>query len=315
MTRFFRDWMLVIGMAVGAGAYLLYHAMDFLHPAGPVLLKICSTLQPVLLFLMLFLSFTRIEPQQLKPHRWQFWLLFVQCISFFGLAALLYFTDPGMWKIPVEAAMLALICPTATAAAVVTGKLGGNMAGVVTYTVLINLLTAVAVPLVLPILHPVEGMTFSLAFNHILARVFPLLIMPCITAWLVRYLLPKFHAWLLKFPNLAFYLWAVSLTFAILMCTRAMVHSSAPVGLLSAIALAGLVVCAFNFFIGRRIGKGSACPISAGQAIGQKNTVLLIWMGYTFLDPVTSVVGGFYSIWQNIFNSWQLHRRNRELAK
>jgi BASS family bile acid:Na+ symporter len=32
-------------------------------------------------------------------------------------------------------------------------------------------------------------------------------------------------------------------------------------------------------------------------------------MAYTFMNPVSSVVGGFYSIWQNIFNSWQLSRR------
>ena len=43
--------------------------------------------------------------------------------------------------------------------------------------------------------------------------------------------------------------------------------------------------------------------------MGQKNTVFAIWMGLVFLNPVTSVVGGFYSIWHNLINSWQLYKK------
>ena len=52
------------------------------------------------------------------------------------------------------------------------------------------------------------------------------------------------------------------------------------------------------------------------QSLGQKNTVFAIWMGYTFFTPVTAVAGGFYSVWHNIVNSWQLYRqRKREEAE
>ncbi len=50
------------------------------------------------------------------------------------------------------------------------------------------------------------------------------------------------------------------------------------------------------------------------SGIGQKNTVFAIWMGYTFLTPETSIVGGFYSIWHNIYNSWQIHRHETRRA-
>jgi BASS family bile acid:Na+ symporter len=46
--------------------------------------------------------------------------------------------------------------------------------------------------------------------------------------------------------------------------------------------------------------------ITSGQSLGQKNTVLAIWLGYTFMTPETAIVGGLYSIWHNIYNSWQL---------
>ena len=311
LAKFLKDWALIIGMIVGASLYLIYHAIPVLHPAGPVLERIVKEVQPMLLFAMLFLSFCKIEPQQMRPHKWMLWLLLVQCGLFVGLALLLVFIPNLPLRYGIEAAMLCIICPTATACAVVTGKLGGNMAGVVTYTVLINLAVAVLVPLMVPLIHPMEGLRFSEAFVKILAKVFPLLILPCVSAWLVRYLLPKFHAWLLRFPNLAFYIWAVSLTLAILMSTRAIVQNDSGAGILWEIGIASLLSCALQFWIGRRIGKRYQCPISAGQALGQKNTVFGIWMGYTFLTPVISVAGGFYSIWHNVYNTWQMYKKRK----
>ena len=52
--------------------------------------------------------------------------------------------------------------------------------------------------------------------------------------------------------------------------------------------------------------------VTAGQSLGQKNTVFAIWMGYTFMTPETAIVGGLYSIWHNIYNSWQLYRGGKK---
>lgn len=59
-----------------------------------------------------------------------------------------------------EGAMVCLICPTATAAAVITGKLGGSASSLTTYTLLSNLLAAVVVPLVFPWVEPHADVTF-----------------------------------------------------------------------------------------------------------------------------------------------------------
>ena len=322
LIKFVRDWMLIFGMVVGAGAYLIYHAIPSLHSAGPVLEAVCTHLQPILLFIMLFLSFCKIEPHQMRPHRWQAWLLLIQTVTFVLPALLLVWalrSDTGFAqrivsaRIPIESAMLCLICPTATACAVVTGKLGGNMAGVVTYTILINIVVAVVVPLTVPLLYPMGGMSFGTAFSKILAKVFPLLIMPSITAWIVRYLFPKFHSRILRYTDLSFHIWSFSLTLAIAMSTRAVVHNEGAAQLLLWIAVVSLVCCIFQFWIGKAVGSHYGCRVSAGQALGQKNTVFEIWMGYTFMDPVTSVAGGFYSIWHNCFNTWQLYRRRKQL--
>jgi len=330
-----KDWMLPIAMVTGASIYLLYHIMpEPVHHAGPFLSGLVGTLQPLLIFSMLFLTFCRIEPKDLKPHRWHWWLLLVQGGLFTGLGFLAFWvmkSMPGDYHdkvVLIESAMLCLICPTATAAAVVTRKLGGDVAGITTYTVLINLVTAVLVPLIVPMIHPMQGMDFWTAFSIIVAKIFPLLILPCLAAWLVRYLAPRVHQKLLGVPDLAFYLWAVALTLAITVTTKSIVKSDMSLALILSMSLISLVCCILQFVVGRFVGsryksrRPDASPeveargkavrtVTAGQSLGQKNTVFAIWMGYTFMTPETAIVGGLYSIWHNFYNSWQLYRAGK----
>lgn len=308
---FFKEWMLVIGMLTGISAYLIYYCIPALHPAGPVLLEIVKLSQPLFLFTMLFLSFSKVEPRQLKPHRWQLWLILIQAGIFAALSVAAARMPHSDARILTECAMLCMICPTATAAAVVTGRLGGNVAGIITYTIAINLVVAIIVPLFVPMVHPVEGIGFFKAFSMIIAKVFPLLICPCLLAWLVRYTMPSLHHKIVSASDFAFTIWAVSLVLALVMATRAVVHSGTSVATLALMALIALITCAFQFWAGKRIGRAYGDTITAGQSMGQKNTVFAIWMGYTFLDPVSSVIGGFYSIWHNIYNSWQLHQKGK----
>ncbi|MDE5889613.1 MAG: transporter, partial [Bacteroidales bacterium] len=87
------------------------------------------------------------------------------------------------------------------------------------------------------------------------------------------------------------------------------VHSTVPFIYQAGIAAVSLACCALQFWAGKKIGSRYGAKITAGQSLGQKNTVFAIWMGYTFMTPVTSVAGGFYSIWHNVYNSWQLYRK------
>ena len=305
---FLKNWTLPISIISGILLYLIYDSMPFLSPAGPCLKKTIDILQPMLLFVMLFLSFCRIEPRDLRPRKWHVWLLLIQSAGFMLAAAAMVYLPDFHWKVLIEGAMLCLICPTATAAAVVTGKLGGDISGLTAYTIIINLAAAILVPVFVPFVHPSEEMSFFTAFSMILAKVFPLLIAPCLLAFLVRYLLPGLHSWLLRFPDLAFYLWGISLMLAIAMTTRSIVHSTVPAIYQAGLAIVSLACCAMQFWAGKKIGRKYGASITAGQALGQKNTVFAIWMGYTFMTPVSSIAGGFYCIWHNIFNSYQLYR-------
>lgn len=306
--------MLPIAMVAGAVAYLVYASMPCIDPVRPYVNVAVSYIQPLLIFMMLFLSFCRVKISDLRPCRWQAWLLLIQASLFVLLAAVtLLIPKNADYRILIEGAMLCLICPTATSAAVVVSKLNGSPANVITYTILVNLLVAVIIPVIVPLVHPQAGVSFITAFLLIIGKVFPLLLCPLVAALLVRYLLPEVHRCLLKYPDLPFYLWSIALALAIAMTVKTIVHTHLSLAYQLGLAVISLACCFLQFYFGRKIGKYYDDGVTAGQALGQKNTILAIWLGYTFFTPITAIAGGFYSVWHNLANSYQLykHRENK----
>lgn len=299
-------------MISGALAYYICSQLPLTYEVKHDILSVIEVLQPVLLFIMLFVAFCKIKPTDLKPHRWHLWLLLTQCLLFIVACLFLWAYPTSGARVIVEGFMLAIICPTATACAVVTQKLGGDSAATTSYTIIINLVVALLCPLLLPVAHPQPGLTFLPAFMVIINKVFPLLIVPLFLAWFVRYLMPSFHKRIVATKDLAFYMWAVSLAIAIAVTCKALAHSEESLWNVGGIAVVTLVACLFQFSFGKWIGSHYGKRMEAGQALGQKNTVFIIWLGYTFLSPITAAAGGFYSVWHNLVNSWQLYKKRKE---
>lgn len=308
--KFIRDWTLVISILSGILLYFVYVSIPALDCTHEFANRALGIVQPALIFMMLFLTFCRVSPRELRLCGWHGRMLLVQGGLFTALALVVMHLPDGGWRVLLEGAMLCLICPTATAAAVITRKLGGDVAHVTTYTILINTLCAVLIPLLTPLVHPEGDMGFLSAAALIMREVFPLMLLPLAAAMLLRYLLPSLHRRIASWSEASFYLWAVALTLALAVTTRSIVHST--VGLDTQLGLVGvsLVCCLLQFGLGRRIGSHYGDRITGGQALGQKNTVFIIWLGYTFFTPVTAVIGGFYSIWHNLINTRQLYRHN-----
>ena len=330
---FIRIWKLPIAMLIGVLLYYVFGAIVPQDNESDFYYTISHIFQPALIFSMLFLSFLKVEPKNLKPHRWHGILLLTQG-SLFVLCSLaaLYFPQTVNEKILWEGAMLCFICPTATASAVIVQKLGGSLSGDVTYIVLCNLLVSALAPGFLTLVEPHSGLDFLTEFFMIMGKVFPLLLCPLFVALIVRHYAPKLKDKMLQIKDLAFYLWLVALALAITVTVRTIVESDIALSILLGLAAISAVCCIIQFSLGRAIGKRwqqptkpqSECKnkgeyidpiersaITAGQAFGQKNTVFIIWMGLVFLNPVTSVVGGFYSIWHNLVNSYQLYKKGK----
>ena len=311
LMKFVRTWTLPLAIVAGIAAYFIYVNIPWLNHTHSTVAKAVGLIQPALIFAMLFLTFLTITPSQLHLRRWHIWHIVIQIGLFALLAGGLALSGDGHHRILVESAMLCLLCPTATAAAVVTRKLDGSAADITSYTILINIAIAITAPALLPLSHPHEGMTFIKAFGMIIGKVFPILICPLLAAWAVNALLPRMSHALQKLRDLPFYLWAIALSLAIAVTAKAIVHSTVPAGYQLGIAGVSLVCCLLQFCIGKHIGRAYGQETEGGQALGQKNTVFIIWLGYTFLSPVTAGAGGMYSIWHNIFNSYQLYRKQK----
>ena len=308
LIRFIKEWTLVISILVGVLAYFVFIAIPFPPAVHHFANQTVSIVQPLLLFSMLFLTYCRINPHDLRLCRWHLWVLALQAGFFIALAIILIFLPAGDLRIILEGAMLCLICPTATAGAVITGRLGGNINNITSYTILINILVSVLIPTFVPFVHPNPELGFVNSSLLILGKVFPLLLLPLISAFLLRFISPSLTEKFAKRSDLSFYLWAVALALAITVTTRSIMHANLKLSTELWLVVVSLISCALQFWLGRKIGDRYSDTITAGQAFGQKNTVLAIWMGYTFFTPITSIVGGFYSIWHNIVNSYQLYR-------
>ena len=306
--------MLPVAIVLGISLYLAYRGLPFLHPAGEVLHKVASEGQRLVIALLLFFQFVKVSPHDLQPRRWHIYTLLFQVISFLVLAVLTAFTKGYVGRVLLECAMLCLICPTAAAAGVVTEKLGGSLAETITYVVIINVAATFLIPIVIPMIRPSDEFGFWAYVGHIALKIFPVLILPALVAWTIRYTTHKLQRWLMRLSRYAFYIWGVGLTLAMVLATRALILSDLPAFAVALVVAVSLAACALQFaygrFIGKRVAKDNG-KTTVGQAMGQKNTGFLIWLGYNYMTPVTSVAGGLYAIWQNLFNSWELYRHGK----
>ena len=82
-----------------------------------------------------------------------------------------------------------------------------------------------------------------------------------------------------------------------------------------AIALLSALLCILQFVAGRRIGARYGDRISAAQGLGQKNTVLAIWLTLTYLNPIASIGPAAYVLWQNSINSAQLYYKMKKTTQ
>lgn len=320
MKKFFDSNALWLSMLIGAVGY------KWFLPLRPTL--------PWLIFFMLFFTFCKVNPLDLRLHKWHGVVLLVQLLFAFGAyAGLMHWTGD---KILAQGILMCFIMPTATAAPIIAGKMGGSIQNLTTFTLLSNFATAIIVPATFPLINPSADMSFWPAFLLILSRIAPLLLGPFFSAWLLRlayqWKTKKEFVLPVKIAVVPFYLWVASIVVLTAVVTETTVlNFEAQLSNIIILLVLSFFACLLQFGLGKLIGyylpaasKGTdyqdvlinpkAAPktmegvssITAGQAFGQKNTSLGVWMANTFLDPLSSLGAAAYIIWQNIFNSVQL---------
>ena len=320
MRKFFDSNALWLSMLIGALCY------KWLLPLSPIL--------PWLIFFMLFFTFCKINPLDLRLHKWHWVVLFTQIsLSLLTYAGVYYVTEN---RYLAQGLMLCFMMPTATAAPIIAGKMGGSIQNLTTFTLLSNFATTLIVPTVFPLVNPLAEKSFWPAFTLILSHITPLLLGPFFAAWLLRIIYEKRtkkeFVLSVQMAQIPFYLWVGSIIVLTAVVTETTISNfQSQISNILILLVSSFFICLLQFGLGKYIGyklpaasKGrdyqdvlinpKAAPktmegvssITAGQAFGQKNTSLGVWMAQTYLDPLASLGAAAYIIWQNLFNSVQL---------
>ncbi len=320
IKRQINDWTLPIAMATGVVVYLLFHFTEALQPVAQWYYPFNNTVLPLCTFAVLYVTFCRIDFGKMRLVKWHLWLALQQILVGAGIMLLTTtLQEGGKTLVLLEATLVCVISPCATAAAVVTAKLGGNLEEMTSYTLLSNFISAVLIPLCFIFLPTSNGTfagsagAFVLLFLTILWKVSAILLLPMAAAIATKYVWPALHTWIAAHKDLGYYLWGLSLF--VVTATTAMNICDAwhytSLAFLLSIAIAALAACVFQFAIGRYFGRHYDKVIEAGQGLGQKNTTFAIWVATAFLNPLCSVGPGCYILWQNIINSMEIYLHNK----
>lgn len=294
-----KPWMLPLAMLTG----IILH-----HYIGHV-----AFLSKYLIFIMLLITYCRVKLRDFRLGAYIWWPLALQI----GGATMAYLLIRPFSPILAQGAFICIFCPTATAAPVITGMLGGNVSRVATYSLFSHISVALLSPLLLSWIagsgNPAAtGITFTESVSTIGITVLPLILGPLIIALMMQRFAPKAHRAVATRQGLSFYIWALALIIVVGNSVSFILHEPSEMApeilMLAAISLAA---CIFQFTIGRRIGSHYGDKIATSQSLGQKNTILAIWLTLTYLNPIISVAPAAYVAWHNTFNSLQIYRHEK----
>lgn len=291
--RKIKPWMLPIAMIVGV---LLHNQIRYV-----------AFLSPYLIFVMLLITYCKVSFRHFRIDGSMWWLLAIQIIG----ALLVYFALLPLGASIAQSVFICIFCPTATAAPVITGMLGGKVEKVATYSLLCNLAVAFIAPVLLAYMGNGDGpIDFVPSLVKIATNVLPLILGPLVIAILFKVTLPLVQREIAVHQGLSFYIWAIALIIVVGNAVSfIMAEPASYIPEMLLIAGLSLIACLLQFYLGRKIGQRYGDKVAGAQSLGQKNTVLAIWLALTYLDPIASVGPACYIAWHNIVNSIQIYRR------
>lgn len=290
----FRSFVLPLAIVLG----LLFHA--WLNPVGRV--------TPVLIFLILLLNNVAVDMKKLRLTMLDLWLMVFQVVVSIGSYFL--FKAFGASELVAQGVLIGVLCPVAASSVVIATILGANRETVTTYAIAGNLMVAVVAPLYFSFIGIHQDLPFFQSMWLIFRRIAPTIALPFFVALFLQRRMPAVNAFLCRYKDLSFYLWAAALTITLGQTIDFMfLHGRDRLPAILTMGAASVVYCAIQFAVGKWLGSRYGDRIAGGQLLGQKNSAMGIWIANTYLLPLAAVFPALYSVWQNLFNSWQMWRK------
>ena len=283
----------VLPIAIVMGLLLHDYCADF------------SVVVPYIIFTIILLTFTAVDIRKLRFKPLFIWIILFQVGVSLGGYALLKALNVN--EIIAEGILIGVLCPVAASVAVVSTMLGADRNTVTSFSIIGNLVVSLVAPVYFSFIGVNQDMPFFESFLQILRRIGLIIGLPFFVALALQLCLPKVNNFISRFKGLAFYLWAVALFLTlgqtihfIFLNGKGNWHSIIWLG------VSALLFCIIQFGLGKWIGRKYGDTIAGGQLLGQKNSAMGIWMANHYLHPLASVYLAFYSVFQNLFNSWQI---------
>ncbi len=256
---------------------------------------------PYAIMVMLWIAFLDIRPMGLR--RQHFFLLAANwAIGLVACAALMPFNRQLAF-----AALLIGLTPTANAAAVVTGMLGGSVEFVAGSVLLTNVTAGLLFPLVLPW---ILGSDILIETAPFLQKTVCIILGPLVFAQCLRIGAPRFTQSILRYRRFSFYIWLAVLFVVTANASNSLRdrwHEGGSLMPVAQIGFIAMILCVINFALGWKIGGTRFCR-ETSQSLGQKNTLLTIWIAVTYVNPMVALGPTFYILCHNSYNAWQLAR-------
>ena len=279
--------------------------------SGYFLRQFCSSISmvvPYVIFAILVLNFSGVRLLSLRPSKLDL------CVASFQtlVSICLYWLFKAVTsdEILAQGALMCVLCPVASSITVVASMLGADPARTTTYTIIGNLLVCIVAPIYISIIMETSANTsFASMFILIFVKIAVVIALPFILVLCIQKYLPRLNAGISAYKQFSFYLWAVALFITIGQTIDfVIIHWRDNLENVIWLGIISLAICIGQFYFGKIIGERYQERIAGGQMLAQKNSAMGIWMLNTFLNPISSVGMAFYSIWQNLFNSWQIYR-------
>lgn len=273
-----------------------------------------SVVVPYVIFSILLLTFSAVDVTKLRFKPLFIWIILFQVGASVGMYALLKLLHVN--EIIAEGIFIGILCPVAAAVAVVSTMLGADRNTVTSYTVIGNLVISIVAPVYFSYIGVNQDMPFWTSFLQILKRIGTVIGLPFFIALALQLCLPKANAFLSRCKGLAFYLWAVALLLTLGQTIHFIfLNGKGNWNCILWLGISALLFCIIQFGLGKWIGHKYGDTIAGGQLLGQKNSAMGIWMANHYLHPLAAVFLAFYSVYQNLFNSWQLWRHDKKKGR
>lgn len=285
-------------MPVAIVVGLLFH--HYLAMAKPVV--------PLLIFAILFLNFSSVEVRSLRVRPMHGWLIAFQIFVSLGCYLLLHPFN----ELLAQGLLIGILSPVAASVVVIACMLGADRSTITTYTLVGNVGIALVAPIYFSFIGTNVTMPFWDSFLLILSKIAPTLVLPLLLIILLQLFAPKVNNFIARYQGVSFYLWAMALMITLGQTIDFIyLHGAGHIPEIVGLGVASLVVCAVQFAVGKAIGRHYGDTVSGGQGLGQRNTALAIWMSAMYLLPLASTFPALYSIWQNLYNSYQLWQHDK----